>query len=86
MIFPFAIIGLFIVVYMVVQLILGQTFSQIAMQLSDLWHLYKPYLRGLTVTVGVPILSMTVWKNRKLMKRLLSKQATSEGKNQAHEK
>ena len=70
--FPIAILFLFIFVYSVVQLILGQTFSQVVIRLGELWQVYKPCLIGSTYIVSIPILSMTVWKNRKQIKRFLS--------------
>ena len=69
---PFAMLVGFVCIYTVVQLISGQTFSQVITQLGALWEVYKPYLQGSTAIVGIPALSIILWRNRKPIKSLLS--------------
>jgi pyruvate,water dikinase len=68
---PFVILILFVVVYLVIQLLMGLPFAQAVNRLEDVWQVYKPYLLASTVVVGVPVLSTILWKNRKQVKKRL---------------
>jgi len=71
---PFIILMLFVSVFTIVKLLMGQPVDQIMAQLANLWQVYKSYLQASTVIVGAPAALYLLWKNKQKLKNLLSGQ------------
>ena len=69
---------IFVFAFTIIKLLMGQSIDQSATQLADLWQVSKPYLQGLTVIIGAPIMLATLWRSRGKIKRLLSSRGNRE--------
>lgn len=69
--FPIVILGLFLVVFTLVNLFMGQSFGQVVAKLSHLWTAYRPYINGLNAIIALPIILAVLWRNRDGIKHRL---------------
>ena len=62
---PFLVLCIAAVGYMVVNLLMGYSFSETTQRLTELWQVSSPILIGITNIIAIPILLTTLWRFRK---------------------
>jgi len=63
--------------FTIINLIRGQSFTEVMIRLGELWQISKPYLQGLNVIIGVLIALTILWKNKGKIINYFRKQGKS---------
>lgn len=63
--------------FTIINLIRGQSFTEVMIRLGELWQISKPYLQSLNVIIGVLIALTILWKNKGKIINYFRKQGKS---------